>query len=59
MALIANIKGPQGAKGDTGSPGAPGIPTTVSDTTTVHQILNGYNLSAETIGLTATITFVE
>ena len=48
-----------GAKGDKGDAGDPGIPTTVVDTSSIDLTLSGQQLSAETIGFTGTITFVE
>jgi hypothetical protein len=50
-------EGQPGPAGADGADGAPGIPTTVLDTSTVDLTLTGSQLSAETIGLTGTITF--
>jgi len=55
----AGDPGTAGAKGDKGDAGDPGIPTTVVDTSSIDLTLSGQQLSAETIGFTGTITFVE
>jgi hypothetical protein len=54
---VGGSVGPKGDKGDKGSDGSPGIPTSVLDTSTVDLTLTGSQLSAETIGLSETVSF--